>query len=126
VSADDLAVNTRLALDRTRLACERTLMAWVRTAISLISFGFTIHKFFEFERDAQVRAEEGVLGPRTFALLMIGIGLTALILATVDHRRSLQTLGAGDHSPSYSLALFTAGLVGVLGVLGFTSVLMRL
>ena len=39
---------TKLAVDRTRLAYERTLMAWVRTATSLISFGFTIYKFFEF------------------------------------------------------------------------------
>ncbi len=40
---------TRLAIDRTRLAYERTMMAWVRTATSLISFGFTIYKFFELE-----------------------------------------------------------------------------
>ena len=42
-------VATRLAADRTWLADERTLMAWIRTATSLISFGFTIYKFFEFE-----------------------------------------------------------------------------
>jgi uncharacterized membrane protein YidH (DUF202 family) len=40
---------TRLAIDRTRLAYERTMMAWIRTAASLISFGFTIYKFFQFE-----------------------------------------------------------------------------
>jgi putative membrane protein len=40
---------TRLAVDRTRLAYERTLMAWIRTAISLITFGFTIYKFFQIE-----------------------------------------------------------------------------
>ena len=28
------------------VALDRTLMAWVRTATSLISFGFTIYKFF--------------------------------------------------------------------------------
>jgi len=37
-----------LALERTRLAHDRTMMAWIRTATSLISFGFTIHKFFEY------------------------------------------------------------------------------
>jgi putative membrane protein len=37
---------TKLAVERTRLAYERTLMAWVRTATSLISFGFTLFKFF--------------------------------------------------------------------------------
>ena len=38
--------NTILA-DRTRLAYERTMMAWVRMGTSLISFGFTIYKFFQ-------------------------------------------------------------------------------
>jgi len=41
---------TRLAVDRTRLAFERTMMAWVRTATSLITFGFTVYKFFQFEK----------------------------------------------------------------------------
>ena len=48
--ADD---RTSLALDRTRLAHERTLMAWVRTAVSLISFGFTIYKFFQGLHEAE-------------------------------------------------------------------------
>ena len=39
--------NTDLAFERTVLAHERTLMAWVRTAVSMISFGFTIYKFFQ-------------------------------------------------------------------------------
>ena len=46
MSPEALPLNNQLALDRTRLAYERTLMAWVRTATSLISFGFTIYKFF--------------------------------------------------------------------------------
>jgi len=42
---------TYLAYERTYLAHERTLMGWVRTAISLISFGFTIAKVFEYLRE---------------------------------------------------------------------------
>jgi Domain of unknown function (DUF202) len=49
VDAQMIDAGTRLAVERTRLAYERTLMAWVRTATALISFGFTIYKFFEFE-----------------------------------------------------------------------------
>ncbi len=33
---------------RTSMASDRTLMAWVRTALSMISFGFTIYKFFQY------------------------------------------------------------------------------
>src|SRR4030095_3428050 len=38
---------TDLSFQRTALSYERTLMSWVRTAVSMISFGFTIYKFFE-------------------------------------------------------------------------------
>jgi putative membrane protein len=43
-----LDTSTRLAVERTRLANERTLMAWIRTSTSLIAFGFTILKFFQY------------------------------------------------------------------------------
>ena len=80
---------TKLAVERTRLAHERTLMAWVRTATSLISFGFTIYKFLQYVRENQPPATggDGLIGPRGFALLMIGTGLCTLILATIEHRR---------------------------------------
>lgn len=121
MSTDDASVSTRLAIDRTRFACERTLMAWTRTSVSLISFGFTIYKFFELE--ARTAVKEGVLGPRPFALLMISIGLAALVLATIDHRRNLRALQAAGGAEHYSLSLIVAALVGVLGVLGLVGVL---
>ena len=123
--SDNASVSTKLALDRTRLAYERTLMAWVRTATSLISFGFTIYKFFQYLRDGEAPIQEGAIGLRGFAMMMIGIGLTALLLATVDHRRYRQQLQAEFGPQPYSLAAFVAALVGVLGVLGLLSVLLR-
>ena len=121
----DPSVSTKLALDRTRLAHERTLMAWVRTATSLISFGFTIYKFFQFLREGRAPATEGLLGSRGFALLMIGIGVTALLLATLQHRRDRQSLQAEYGPVPYSLAQVVAALVGVLGAFGLISVAMR-
>ena len=56
---------TRLALSRTILAHDRTLMAWVRTSTSMISFGFTIYKFFQFvPNDRTARHAETLLEPR--------------------------------------------------------------
>ncbi len=126
-SATSLPDATKLAVDRTRLAHERTLMAWVRTATSLISFGFTIYKFFQYLRENQQgAAATGVIGPRGFALIMIAIGLTSLTLATIEHRRGMQALRTeyGVLVP-YSLATIIASLIAVLGVLGLLVVLFR-
>jgi len=121
----DLPDATRLAVDRTRLAYERTLMAWTRTATSLISFGFTIYKFFQYLREER-QVAEGVLGPRGFALLMIGIGLAALVLATVEHRRNMKALRETYGPVPYSLAAVVAGFIAILGVAGLLIVLLRL
>ena len=117
---------TKLALERTRLAHERTLMAWVRTATSLISFGFTIYKFFQYLNEGKPEVAHRMLAPRNFALLMIGIGLTALIFATLDHRRSLRLLRAHYGSAPVSLAAVVAGLIAILGVFGLLSVWLRI
>ena len=124
-SAVQLDVGTRLAVDRTRLAHERTLMAWVRTATSLISFGFTIYKFFQFEIKELPPGAEHLIGPRGFALIMIGIGLVALLLSAVEHRRSMQTMRAEfGHIPA-STAAIVAALISLLGLVAFIAVLVR-
>jgi putative membrane protein len=121
-----LPAATKLAVDRTRLAYERTLMAWVRTATSLISFGFTIYKFFQYLHQDRPPADAPYLGPRGFALLMIGIGLTALVVATIEHRQNMNQLRA-EYGPSrVSVAAVVAGLIAILGVAGLVSVLFHL
>lgn len=117
---------TRLAVDRTRLAYERTLMAWIRTAVSMITFGFTIYKFFQFElRDRPVPTGQ-VLGPRGFALTLIAIGLVSLLLSTVQHRQSMRALRAeyGRIVPG-SVAAIVSGLFSILGLLALATVLLQ-
>jgi putative membrane protein len=123
---NEIPDNTRLAIDRTRLAYERTLMAWVRTATSLISFGFTIFKFFQYLREDRPEISEGAIGPRGFALLMIAIGLTALLLATLEHRRHMNALRTSYGPQPISLAAVVAALIAVLGVFGLASVVLAL
>ena len=117
--------NTRLALDRTRLAYERTLMAWVRTATALISFGFTIYKFFEFELTKQTIRANPLLGPRGFALSMITIGLVSLALSTVEHQRNMQAMNAEFEMAHASTAAIVATLVSALGVAALIAVALR-
>src|SRR5215510_8603666 len=90
---------TELAVTRTRLAYERTQMAWIRTATSLISFGFTIYKFFQYLREKDPSPVHHVMGPRSFAIAMIGIGVAALFVTNLEHRRQLRAL-AGPSAPA--------------------------
>ena len=118
---------TRLAVDRTFLAYERTLMAWIRTAASLITFGFTIYKFFEFELKGRP-APQHVIGPRGLALMLISVGIFSLVLSGLQHRRSLRGLRReyGQDTVPTSTSGVVAGLFSVLGLLAFIAVLLRL
>jgi inner membrane protein YidH len=120
-------VNTKLAYDRTFLAHERTLMAWVRTSSSLITFGFSIYKFFQLERDTgkQFPATQ-IIGPRYFSMMLIIIGIVALVLANVQHRRQLKILKMEYESASPSTAGLVAGLISVMGILAILAVIFRL
>jgi inner membrane protein YidH len=115
---------TDMAVDRTRLAHERTLMAWVRTATSLITFGFTIYKFFQVLQE-KGNGRDRLLGPREFALIMIGIGLTVLLLATLQQFREIRTLRGSYPQVPYSLSTVLAALISILGILAFIAVLLR-
>ena len=107
--------STELAMDRTWLAHERTLMAWVRTATSMISFAFTIYKFFQFEAGRGAPVTRGLLTPRDFALILATIGLVSLLMATVSHRRDIRGLTA-HLGKRRSLAELVAGLVSLFGL----------
>ena len=116
---------TDLAVDRTRLAHERTLMAWIRTSASLISFGFTIHKFFQYLHE-QGKGHDRLLGPREFGLMMIGIGLVVLLLATIQHHRDIKALRKNFPSDvPFSQATIVSALISILGILAFLAVLLR-
>ena len=119
-----LDTGTRLAVDRTRLAYERTMMAWIRTAASLISFGFTIYKFFQLELKNPAAADR-LIGSRGFALIMIGTGLVALVLAGIQHRHGLRLMQDTYGPQPPSVAGRVAALVAILGILALIGVIVR-
>jgi putative membrane protein len=119
-----LDANTRLAAERTRLAMERTMMAWVRTATSLIAFGFTIYQIFRSLESAE-RLSEPVVSPQVIAVVMIVIGLTALVLAWLQHRQGLRKLRADFGPAPYSVAGVVAVLIAGLGVIALIGVTLR-
>ena len=120
-------INTKLSYERTFLAQERTLMAWVRTSSSLITFGFSIYKFFQLERGmGKEFASAQVVGPWQFSMILIVIGVVALVLATIQHRRQLQMLKVEYKNPPASTAGIVAGLISLMGLLAILAVIFRL
>ena len=120
-------VSTRLSYERTFLSHERTLMAWVRTASSLITFGFSIYKFFQLERGlGKEFASAQLVGPRQFSMILIIIGVVALLLATVQHRRQLRLLKMEYENAPASTAGLVAGLISIMGLLAILAVIFRL
>ncbi len=120
-----LDTSTRLAFERTRLAQERTLMAWIRTSTSLIAFGFTIFKFFQYLSSTN-ELHRHVLSPWLLGMLMIVLGITALALASLQHRQEMQALRAESGPLPRSLAGHMAALIAVLGIVALVMVVFRI
>jgi putative membrane protein len=117
-------LSTKLAFDRTWVAYERTMLAWVRTATSLITFGFSVYKFFEIIREENSHRSY-LIGARQFGLLLVSIGLASLALATVEYRQNIRSLGAQYQGRPRSLAVIVAGLISILGVLALLAMTFR-
>jgi putative membrane protein len=124
-SARDIDTPTRLAFDRTRLAHDRTMMAWVRTSTSMITFGFSVYKFFQLEMERVAHATR-VIGPPEFSMLLIGMGVVALLIATFEYRASMKSLKLDYPGMVTSpLASIVAGVLTVLGLLALIAVVLR-
>jgi putative membrane protein len=116
--------STQLVFERTRIAYERTMMAWIRTGTSLITFGFSIYKLFQLEGLGHPQPGR-IIGPREFAFMLVSIGLISLLLATIEHRQNIRTLGAQYAGRQRSLAVLVAALVSILGILALLAMIFR-
>jgi len=107
----------KLAFERTRLAYERTLMAWTRTATALITFGFAMYKLFEIVPFVTgMKPGQHPISPRGFALVLASLGNLSLLLATIQHRQSLQSMRSLGLKIPYSAAAILAGLLSLAGI----------
>ena len=117
---------TDLAFERTIIASERTLMAWIRTALSMIGFGFTIYKFFQYQADdiaaGNIRRPQA---PRNLGLSLIALGTLALAAAAWQHRNFLKEIGASEKRHTISISIVVAMVVILIGLVTFYGVLLR-
>jgi inner membrane protein YidH len=115
---------SRLELERTHIAFEQSMMSWIRTGISLITFGFTIYKFFQLDLpDRPERAR--LFGPREFALTLVALGIVSQVMATLEHRRSVRVIRARWPDAPRSLAMMLAGMISILGIVAFVAMIFR-
>jgi len=117
---------TELALERTIIASERTLMAWIRTAISMIGFGFSIYKFFQYLPEeiasGNIRRPQA---PRNLGMTLIALGTLGLAAAAWQHRTFLNKIGASHGRHVWSISFVVAMAVILIGAITFYGVLLR-
>lgn len=120
-------LSTRLEFDRTRVAFDRAAMDWVRTSISLITFGFSIYKFFqlELEQTGARPASHHVFGARGFAIMLVAAGLVSLIIGSVEHHKNIKCLLIENPGMPRSRIGLLALLVGIVGILAFVTAILR-
>ncbi len=109
---------------RVFFAAERTLLAWLRTGLTLMGLGFVVARFGLFLRllslQAQMSgAQEHYAASAALGVLFIVLGATAILGATVQHRRFATTLPPADLPAAYSrsFAVVLSGAVGILGLI---------
>jgi putative membrane protein len=118
-NSNELALErTQMAVSRTVAAYDRTLMAWVRTCVSLISFGFTIYKFFQAIAEKGAQPTFGILTPREIGIIMISTGFVTLLLATIQNHLELKRLGKAhpDSKIPFSVSKILAAIIILLAL----------
>jgi uncharacterized membrane protein YidH (DUF202 family) len=117
---------TDLAIQRTNMAAERSLMAWIRTSLSMIGFGFSIYKFFQYLPEelaaGNIRRPQA---PRNLGLTLIALGTLALVAATWQHWNFLKSVHSSKARHLWSISFVVAILVILIGFITFYGVLLR-
>ena len=117
---------TDLAVERSVMAAERTLMAWIRTALSMIGFGFTIYRFFQYKaEDIAAGIVRRPYAPRNLGLSLIAVGTLGLMGAAWQHRMFLREIGPSQKKHKVSVSLVVAMAVILIGIVAFYGVLLH-
>ena len=115
---------TDLSFERTAMSYERTLMAWIRTATSMISFGFTIYKFFE-EMASESNSPSKIFTPRVVGMTMILFGFIALLFAHIQHSIAVKKLRNDYPAIQRSISSILSVLILIFGFTLFMAALFR-
>ena len=91
-------------------------MAWIRTSISMIGFGFSIFKFFQYQAEeiaaGDIRRPQA---PRNLGLSLVALGTLALIAAAWQHRNFLRDIRISEKRHTLSISFVVAMAVILIG-----------
>ncbi len=112
----ELKTTDILAYERTILAQERTLMASIRTSVSLISFGFTIAKFFQDLKASEALKGISNISSRNVGFWLVFIGTAYIFLFSIQHQFILHSLRVKGVQKRISYTFILAIVIGLLGL----------
>ncbi len=100
------------------------MLAWIRTSASLITFGFSVSKFFEIAR-AGSAASSFLIGPEQFGFILVCLGLGSLALATLEYRAGVREIASHYGGRMRSNAVIVAGILAVIGILALIGIVLQ-
>jgi uncharacterized membrane protein YidH (DUF202 family) len=104
----------KLQLERNRTAYERLLLSWLRTSLSLFVIGVTAFELY------YSRIQEGkepllkLINGRDIAVFLFSLAFIMLLLATMQHYKTMQTLKKFYPEARYSVAALLSYLLLLL------------
>lgn len=113
----ELKYADKLAVGRTRMALERTLMAAIRTSVSMISFGFTIAKFFQDLKGLTTGKPAPSISSHNVGFWLVVIGTAYMIVSIIQHQLVAKNLHFIGEKKRISYSILLAMVIAILGLL---------
>ncbi|MEO8211121.1 MAG: DUF202 domain-containing protein [bacterium] len=91
-------------------------MASIRTSVSLISFGFTIAKFFQDLKNVETLKNIANISSKNVGFWLVFIGTAYIILFTIQHQFILSSLRVKGVKKRISFTFILAIVIAILGL----------
>ncbi len=114
----------KLQLERNRTAYERLLLSWVRTSLSLSVIGLTAYELYYTRISQGKEPLLRLINGRDIAVFLFSLAFIMLLLATIQHFKTIRTLKNFYPEAQFSVAAILSYLfLLLLGKLLFNALI---